>query len=33
MITNSTLIESTRMKNATREFHKMVYLGDQGIFH
>jgi hypothetical protein len=33
MITNSTLIESTRLKNATPEFHKMVYSGDQGIFH
>ena len=33
MVTNSTLIESTRMKNANPEFHKMVYSGDQGIFH
>ncbi len=33
MITNSTLIESTRMKNSAPEFHKMVYTGDQGIYN
>lgn len=33
MITNSTLIESTRMKKQNPEFHKMVYTGDQGIYH
>jgi hypothetical protein len=32
MITKSSLIESTRMKNSNPEFHKMIYLGEQGIF-
>lgn len=33
MITNSTLVESTRMKSSNPEFHKMIYSGDQGIYH
>jgi hypothetical protein len=33
MITNSTLVESTRMKSPNPEFHKMIYSGDQGIYH
>lgn len=33
MITNSTLIESKRMKNGSEEFHRMIYTGDQGKFH
>ena len=33
MITNSTLIESKRIKNGSKEFHRMIYTGDQGMFH
>ncbi len=33
MISNSSLIESKREKNNNGEFHKMVYTGDQGVFH
>lgn len=33
MLTNSTLIESTRVKKESEEFHKIIYSGDQGIFH
>jgi hypothetical protein len=33
MITNSTLTESKRIKNGSEEFHRMVYTGDQGMFH
>jgi len=33
MITNSTLIESKRIKNGSDEYHKMIYTGDQGVFH
>jgi hypothetical protein len=33
MVTNSNLIESKRMKNESVEFHKIIYTGDQGIFH
>ena len=33
MITNSTLIESKRIKNGLDEFHRMIYTGDQGMFH
>jgi hypothetical protein len=33
MITNSTLIESKRVKNGSEEFHRIIYTGDQGIFH
>jgi hypothetical protein len=31
MITNSTLIESKRIKNENNEYHKLIYTGDQGI--
>lgn len=31
MITNSTLIESKRIKNENVEHHKLIYTGDQGI--
>ena len=33
MITNSTLIESKRIKNGSEEHHRMIYTGDQGVFH
>jgi hypothetical protein len=33
MITNSALIESKRIKNGNDEYHKIIYSGDQGIFH
>lgn len=32
LITNSTLVESSRIKSDYREFHKMIYSGDQGIY-
>jgi hypothetical protein len=33
MITNSALMESKRIKNGKDEYHKIIYSGDQGIFH
>jgi hypothetical protein len=33
MITNSILIESTRINTGSDEFHRMIYTGDQGMFH
>lgn len=33
MLTNSVIIESKRIKNDSQEFQKMIYTGDQGIFH
>lgn len=33
MITNSTLIESKRIKSGSGEHHRMIFTGDQGIFH
>jgi hypothetical protein len=33
MVTNSTLIESKRVKRGTEEYHKIIYTGDQGVFH
>jgi hypothetical protein len=33
MITNSSLIESKRIKKHNGEYHRMVYTGDQDIFH
>jgi len=33
MVSNSTLIESKRIKDGKREYHKIIYSGDQGIFH
>ena len=33
MITNSTLIESKRIKTGLEEYHRMIYTGDQGMFH
>ena len=33
MITNSALVESKRIKNGSDEYHKIIYSGDQGIFH
>lgn len=32
VITNPSLIESSRIRSAKPEFHKMIYNGDQGIF-
>lgn len=32
LITNSKLIESTRIKDAGTEYHKIIYNGDQGIY-
>ena len=31
MITNSTLIESKRIKEGNDEYHRLIYTGDQGI--
>ena len=33
MIPNSKLIESKRVKNGSSEFHRMEFLGDQGIYN
>lgn len=33
MISRSTLIESKRMKNGTEEYHRMIFTGDQGMYH
>jgi len=33
MVTNSALIESKRVKDDKAEYHKIIYTGDQGIFH
>ncbi len=33
MVTNSNLIESKRIKNVKGEYQKLIYSGDQGIFH
>ena len=33
MITNSTLIESKRIKTGPEEYHRMIYTGDQGTYH
>lgn len=33
LLTNSDLIESKRIKKSNAEFHKLIYTGDQGIFH
>ncbi len=33
MINNSTLLESKRIKSSNQEYHKLVYLGDQGVFN
>lgn len=33
LVTNSNLIESKRMKNERGEYHKIIYSGDQGIYH
>jgi PsbP-like protein len=33
MITNSSLIESKRIKIGSEEYHRMIYTGDRGIFH
>ncbi len=33
MITNSTLIESKKVEDGSGEYHRMIYTGDQGIFH
>lgn len=32
MVTNSILIESKRVKNGDNEFHRIIYLGDQGMY-
>lgn len=33
LITNSELIESKKMKNNSQEYHKIIYSGDQGVYH
>jgi hypothetical protein len=33
MITNSTLIESKRINTGSEQYHRMVFTGDQGIYH
>lgn len=33
MITNSKLIESKRIKNGNKEYHQLIYTGDQGEYH
>lgn len=33
LVTNSILIESKRIKDGSDEYHRMIYTGDQGIFH
>ena len=33
MVTNAILRESVRVKNDKGEYHKLIYSGDQGIFH
>jgi hypothetical protein len=33
LATNSTLIESKRIKLGSGEYHKIIYTADQGIFH
>ena len=33
LLTNSDLIESKRIKKSDGEFHKIIYTGDQGVFH
>ena len=33
LISNSTFIESKRIKNEKGEYHKLIYTGDQGIYH
>lgn len=33
MVTNGTILESVRIKNDNGEYHKLIYSGDQGIFH
>ena len=33
LVTNSILIESKRIKNGSNEYQRVIYTGDQGIFH
>lgn len=33
VITNSNVIESKRIKDGPRQYHYMIYTGDQGVFH
>lgn len=33
MITNSILTNSERIKNGNKEYHRLIYSGDQGIYH
>jgi len=33
MVTNSSLIESVRMKPGSGEYHKIIYTGDLGTYH
>ncbi|MEO8759474.1 MAG: hypothetical protein ABI448_01185 [Bacteroidia bacterium] len=33
MITNSKILESEQVKNDLTEYHKVIYTGDQGIYH
>ncbi len=33
LISNAKLIKSIRVKEGKNEYHKMIYTGDQGVFH
>ena len=33
MVTNSSLISSERIKTTKKEYHKLLYTGDQGVLH
>ena len=33
LVTNAALIDSKRIQNGSEEYHKIIYSGDQGIFH
>jgi len=33
MITHSSIIESKRVKDGANEYHRMVFTGDQGVYH
>ena len=33
MLTNAVIIESKRIKDNSQNYHKLIYTGDQGIYH
>lgn len=33
MVTNSAVLESKKIKKGNTEFHRIIYTGDQGVFH